>query len=189
MNSILISRRALAYRMAAIPLGVGMASRLGAAQIAAAASQATAQGLSHSAASIRQEVLFRATRRRVYEALTNSQQFDAVTRLSDGLALVTAAGAKPTSISPELGGAFTLFGGYITGRNLEMQPDERLVQAWRAGSWQTGDYSIVKFALSDEGADTKVTFDHGGFPESQGASLARWWHVHYWTPLAKYLSA
>jgi len=36
----------------------------------------------------------------------------------------TAAAAKPTAISTELGGSFTLFGGYITGRHLEMLPNE-----------------------------------------------------------------
>jgi activator of HSP90 ATPase len=45
-----------------------------------------------------------------------------------------------------VGGTFTLFGGYVTGRNLEMLPDERLVQAWRAGSWKPGAFSIAAFS-------------------------------------------
>jgi activator of HSP90 ATPase len=88
-----------------------------------------------------------------------------------------------------LGGTFTLFGGYISGRNLELRANERLVQAWRAGSWAAGEYSIVAFALSDAGDDTRLIFDHRGFPEEHGVSLAKGWHVHYWTPMAKYLSA
>jgi activator of HSP90 ATPase len=118
----------------------------------------------------------------------SSQQFDAITRLSDAVTLLTAADAKPTSISREVGGPFNLFGGYITGRNLEMLSDERLVQSWRAGSWRAGDYSIVKFVLATNGADTNLIFDHRGFPDGEGQQLARGWYTHYWQPLAKYLA-
>ena len=97
-------------------------------------------------------------------------------------------GAKPTSISTEVGGAFTLFGGYITGRHLEMLPNERLVQAWRAGSFKPGGFSIAAFYLTAEGSKTKLNFEHRGFPDGNGVSLAHGWHVHYWEPLAKYLA-
>jgi hypothetical protein len=33
-------------------------------------------------------------------------------------------GDKPTEISREVGGAFTLFGGYIIGRHVELVPNE-----------------------------------------------------------------
>ena len=36
-------------------------------------------------------------------------------------------GNQPTQISPELGGSFTLFGGHIVGRHLELLPDTRIV--------------------------------------------------------------
>jgi len=62
-----------------------------------------------------------------------------------GAALLAAAGAKPTAISTELGGSFTLFGGYITGRHIEMLPNERLVQAWRAGSWKAENSRLLAF--------------------------------------------
>jgi activator of HSP90 ATPase len=146
-------------------------------------------GLTHASAAIHQEVAFKASPQRIYEALTTSRHFDAVTRLSDAIALVTAKGAKPTLISPEVGGAFTLFGGYITGRNLQMLPGERLIQAWRAGSWGASDYSIVKFVLIGNGAETKLVFDHGGFPDGEGESLADGRRTHYWEPLAKFLRA
>jgi activator of HSP90 ATPase len=149
---------------------------------------AAGDGLAHTSESIHQEVRFNASRERIYRVLTTSKEFDAITRLSDAITLVTAAGAKPTSISRLVGGEFTLFGGYITGRNLELARNERLVQAWRTRSWDAGDYSIVKFALVADGAGTKLVFNHRGFPEGQGGHLAKGWHTHYWDPLGKYLS-
>jgi activator of HSP90 ATPase len=145
-------------------------------------------GLTHTAEAIHQEITFKAAPHRVYEALLSARQFDAVTRLSEARALLTAADAKPTSISREVGGAFTLFGGYITGLNLELVAEQRLVQSWRAQSWAAGDYSIVKFALAARGADTMLVFDHQGFPQGAGQHLARGWYTHYWDPLAQYLA-
>ena len=188
MIAPLISRRALTLSLATIPAGLGAARVFGASDTGTDAGAGTSNGLSHASESIHQEVTFKASRRQVYEALTSTSKFDALTRLSDGLSLLTAPGAKATTISREVGGPFTLFGGYITGRHLEMVPDERLVQAWRAGGWKPGDYSIVKFALSAEGSACKLILEHRGFPEGQGKSLAYGWGVHYWEPLAKLLA-
>lgn len=188
MLSTRISRRALTLGLATIPAGLGVARVFGASNNGADAAAGASEGLTHSSESIHQEVTFKASRRKVYEALTSAKEFDALTRLSDAVTLVTAPGAKATAISPEVGGSFTLFGGYITGRHLEMVPDERLVQAWRAGGWKAGDYSVVKFALSAAGSDCKLLLEHRGFPEGQGASLAYGWGVHYWEPLAKLLA-
>jgi activator of HSP90 ATPase len=189
MPSLLISRRAFALRVAALPAGVALATPPAAsAATIQRVTSAGADGLTHDSEAIHQEIHFSASRERVYRALTTSRQFDAVTRLSDAISLVTAPGARPTSISPKVGGAVILFGGYITGRNLELTRNERLVQAWRVGSWNAGDYSIVKFALAADRAGTKLVFDHQGFPQGQGNHLAGGWHAHYWEPLKKFLA-
>ena len=189
MPSTLISRRALALRIAVLPAGFALATRsLAALATMEDSNGVEGDGLTHASETIHQELTFKASQQRVYEALTTSKEFDAVTRLSDAITLVTAPDAKPTSISHEVGGPFTLFGGYITGRNVELVRNERLVQVWRARSWDAGDYSIVKFVLVADGAVTKLVFDHRGFPEGQGGHLAEGWHTHYWDPMAKFLS-
>jgi hypothetical protein len=35
-------------------------------------------------------------------------------------------------ISREVGGAYSAYSGYITGQNLELLPDQKIVQSWRA---------------------------------------------------------
>jgi activator of HSP90 ATPase len=97
-------------------------------------------------------------------------------------------GDKPAEISREMGGAFTLFGGYITGRHVELVPNERIVQAWRTGSWAPGVYSIAKFELVEQGSGTKIVFDHTGFPKGQAEVLASGWKAHYWEPIEKLLA-
>ncbi len=143
--------------------------------------------ISRTAESIHQEPVFKASRKRVYEALTDAKQFDKVIQLS-GVMQAMHLGDKPAEISREVGGAFALFGGYITGRHVELVPNERIVQAWRTGGWDPGVYSIAKFELVEQGSGTKIVFDHTGFPKGDAETLASGWKAHYWEPLAKLLA-
>ena len=92
--------------------------------------------------------------------------------------------ASPARIYAALTDA-ALFGGYVTGFNLEMLSGKRLVQAWRAGSWDPGLFSIADFALSPHGSGTRIVFDHRGFPDNAAAHLAKGWHANYWEPMAR----
>ncbi len=141
--------------------------------------QADHNGISHNCETIHQEVAFKAPRKRIYEALTDEKKFSQVTDF-------IMKGAS-TEISREVGGSFSIFGGVITGRHVELVPDERIVQAWREKDWPAGVYSIVKFQLEGQGAETKLVFDHTGFPQGAAVHLAPGWWTHYWEPLRKYL--
>jgi activator of HSP90 ATPase len=147
---------------------------LGAGGLAAAPVHAwasVADEISHSTEAIHQEVTFKALRKRVYTALMDTAQFN-----------------QPTQISPEPGGTFTLFGGHIIGRHLELVPGTRIVQAWRVADWDPGIFSVVRFQLADQASDTKLVFDHVGFPQGLGQHLAEGWTGNYWQPLAKFLA-
>jgi len=144
--------------------------------------------VSHSCETIRQTVVFKASRKRVYEALTDEKVFDKVVKASEGMKSGTPLGSKPTQIAREVGGTFTLFGGHIFGRHLELVPEERVVQAWRVATWEAGVYSIARFVLSDEAGSTKLAFEHTGFPNGLGQHLAEGWKGNYWEPMAKVLA-
>ncbi len=148
----------------------------------------TEEEISRTAESIHQEVVFKASRKRVYEALTDAKQFDHVVQLSDAMKTRMPPGAPPAQISPEVGGAFSTFGGIIVGRHIELVPNERIVQAWRPVYWKPGVYSIVKFELADSGSGTKLVLDHRGFPDGDGQNLLHGWNENYWEPLAKFLA-
>jgi activator of HSP90 ATPase len=147
----------------------------------------TKEGISHTCETIHQEPVFTASRKRVYDALTDAKQFEKVIQLS-GVMQTMHLPDKPAEMSREAGGAFNLFGGYITGRQVELVPDERIVQAWRTGGWGPGIYSIAKFELVEQGSGTKIIFDHTGFPQGEAEVLASGWKAHYWNPLEKLLT-
>ncbi len=144
--------------------------------------------ISHVAESIHMENVFAASRKRVYDALTDAKQFNEIVKLSAAMKSGMIKDISPAEISHEVGGAFKLFGGFIIGRHLELVPNERIVQAWRVSYWDAGAYSIVKFALTEEGAGTKIIFDHLGFPKGDAENLATGWKGNYWEPLAKFLA-
>ncbi|MGH7494035.1 MAG: hypothetical protein ACREOO_16790 [bacterium] len=59
---------------------------------------------------IHQEVVFKASAARIYQALTEAKQFSKLT------------GGAPTEISAEAGGPLSCFGGMIAGRIMEHPP-------------------------------------------------------------------
>ncbi|HET6871135.1 MAG TPA: SRPBCC domain-containing protein [Solirubrobacteraceae bacterium] len=126
---------------------------------------------------IHQEITIDADPARVYAALTDPAQFGELT------------GRGAAALTADAGAPFSLFDGHITGRNVELVPDRRLVQAWRAASWPEGVYSIVNFKLErDGGEQTRLVFDHTGFPAEAHDELAAGWDKMYWEPLRRYLS-
>jgi uncharacterized protein YndB with AHSA1/START domain len=181
MITQLFTRRDFSLRLASLLPALGVAGTVF-ASASAATSGVPDEEISHNAESIHQEVVIKASPKRVYEALTDAKQFTKLTEFSD------MKNAAPAVISREVGGSFSCFDGYITGRHVELVPNQRIVQAWRAGGWGEGVYSIARFDLQEQGAETKIVFDHTGFPSGKGESLASGWKAHYWEPLAKYLA-
>lgn len=130
---------------------------------------------------IHQSAYFRVEPAQVYKVLLSSAEFGACTKKS--FDMFTTSSAK---IDPVVGGAFSLFDGHITGRILELVPDQRIVEAWRVVDWPAGVYSIARFDLSAEGTGTRLTFEHVGFPEGLKEHLSEGWQQHYWDAMTKY---
>jgi activator of HSP90 ATPase len=139
------------------------------------AKEAPGTGANRTRTFLHQEVDFSANAQRIYELLLDSKAFATCTGLS-------------ATIDPKPGGAFVTFGGLIVGRNVELVPNRRIVQAWRPTHWDPGVYSIVRFELKPRGSDTLVALDHTGFPEGEFDSLNAGWKPRYWDPMKKFLS-
>ena len=188
MTSVAISRRAFSLSAATVGVALGAARPARSDQAEGHATPSPESlGVSTTNAAIHQEVVFKASPARVYHALTDPREFDRIVVLS-GAVKSMALASTPAEIGDAPGGSFALFGGYITGRQLELLQNTRIVQAWRSASWPPHIYSIARFELTEHPDGTKLLFDHTGFPNSDAASLATGWREHYWAPLAKVLS-
>ena len=133
--------------------------------------------------SIHQEVVFPTSPERIYELLTDGEKFAAAT-------------GRPAELQAREGATFSLFGGFVEGRQLELIPGHRVVQAWRGKDWVPGLYSLVRFTISPESQGTKLTVDHEGYPDGQSPLYPTWhehlatnWPVFYFEPFTKHLSA
>ena len=127
----------------------------------------------HGRTFLHQDVYFAAPAHRIYDALLDDKQFAAFTGL-------------PAKISRDVGGELWMFGGIILGRNIELVPDQRIVQAWRERSWDPGVYSLVKFEIEAQDKGTKVALDHTGFGEGNFWHLDPGWNIRYWNPMKKF---
>ena len=63
--------------------------------------------------------------------------------------------------------------------------DERVVQAWRAKTWEPGLYSIVRFELRAEGTGTRVSLEHSAYPDAQREHLSAGWKTNYLEPMRR----
>lgn len=167
----------------------GIATVFGGLTLDSAGARAAAtEEISHASEAIHQELALQAGRERVYQALTDAQQFNRIEQISEAKDTSMPPRKSPAQISRHVGGTFTLFGGIILGRQIELVPNQRIVQAWRVKFWAPGVYSIAKFELAEYGGGTKIVFDHTGFPRGMAEHLAAGWKAHYWQPLTQFLS-
>jgi len=124
---------------------------------------------------IEQIVIFKASPHQVYEALMDSIQHSAFTN-------------SEAVISREVGGDYMAFGGYITGKNLELIADRKIVQSWRAMDWPEFHFSVVTFLLTElPGGGTHLDFTHVDVPDGSEDEFTQGWIDNYWEPLKAYL--
>ncbi len=83
---------------------------------------------------IKHRVLIKAAPQKVFAALLDSRKHAQFT-------------GEPAKISRKVGGTFHCYDHYIDGLNLEIVPNQLIVQAWRSRNWPKGTFSIVTFHL------------------------------------------
>jgi uncharacterized protein YndB with AHSA1/START domain len=123
--------------------------------------------------SIHHEVTYPVPPERVYELLTNGAKFGEAT-------------GQPGKGGGAPGAYFSLFDGWVQGRQIELVPSERIVQAWRFTDWDPGVYSIVRFTLFREGDGTRLVLDQDAVPEAFIEHVRTNWPGFYLEPMEKY---
>ena len=119
---------------------------------------------------IKQTVTFKAGPHDVYEALMDSKKHAKFT-------------GDKASISRKVGGKFSAFDGYSEGTNLELVPDSKIVQTWRASDWPEGHYSQASFTFKEIPGGTRLSFIQTGVPAKQYDDISQGWRDYYWAPM------
>ncbi len=125
---------------------------------------------------IRQSVVFAASPHEVYEALMDAKKH------------ATFTGSK-ARVSRKVGGAFAIFDDGLSGTNLELVADKKIVQAWRCEmkGWPADHFSKATFALSKTKTGTKLAFTHSGVPTACVKDITQGWRDYYWKPMKEML--
>jgi activator of HSP90 ATPase len=124
---------------------------------------------------IRQRVTIRnATPRQVYDTLMDSRRH----------ALLTGSAAR---IGRNVGDRFTAGDGWISGRNVELEPGRRIVQDWRGDEpgWPANHFSCLRIFLRPTAGGTLLVMYHSLVPARYLAMIRDGWWRYYWDPLQK----
>lgn len=106
----------------------------------------------------------------------------------DSLAHSEMTGGGAT-MSDELGAEVSAWDGYISGRNLELIPGERIVQSWRTSEFaDEHEDSIVTIVLEEVDDGTLLTIEHANVPDEQRSYEEGGWQSNYFEPMVAYFT-
>ena len=106
--------------------------------------------------------------------------------LNDKIHAEFTGGSKATT-SPNEGGHFTAWDGYISGNNVEIFPYKKIIQKWRTAEFAgTDEDSIVELFFTYKDDYTLVTITHSNIPDGQGEHYKKGWKDHYFSFMKKH---
>lgn len=105
----------------------------------------------------------------------------------DGHGHAAMTGGQPARISAKIGADFTVWDGYITGRNLTLEPGRRIVQSWRTTKFAKADAdSQIEVLLEPVAGGTKVTVHHSNVPDGHTSYRDGGWQNSYFEPMKRH---
>ncbi|MGQ1908306.1 SRPBCC domain-containing protein [Marinifilum sp. RC60d5] len=113
-----------------------------------------------------------ASQEEVFNAFTNSFQIELWT-------------GYPAKMDDKVGTIFSLWEGDITGCNLEIVKDYKLVQEWFFG--ETEHPSIVTILLKKSGKDTRIELNHTNIPDDAYEEIVEGWEEYYLASIKNFL--
>lgn len=126
---------------------------------------------------IRHHIFFPAVKpEQVYRALLSTTEHSEFT-------------GAPAKCSARIGGRFTAWDEYISGKNLELISDKKIVQEWKTTEWPDKyPPSILKITLTEKTTGTELTMVQSKVPSSQVNDYDKGWYDAYWNPMKEYFS-
>ena len=122
------------------------------------------------------ECVIPATPAKIYETWLSSK----------GHAAMTGGAAK---MSKRVGTSVSAWDGYITGKNLELVENAKIVQSWRTTEFpEDHPDSKITVTLKALKAASKLTLKHTGVPDGQTSYERGGWQRSYFEPMTNYFS-
>jgi activator of HSP90 ATPase len=113
----------------------------------------------------------------IYKAWLDSEEHSAFT-------------GSPAQIDPGVGGKFSAWDGYISGRTLEIEPFQRIMQAWRTTEFpEHSPDSQLEILIEEVDDGANVTLIHAQIPDGQGEDYRQGWEDYYFKPMQRYFSS
>uniref|UniRef100_A0A2M4ANB2 Putative activator of 90 kDa heat shock protein atpase log 1 n=1 Tax=Anopheles triannulatus TaxID=58253 RepID=A0A2M4ANB2_9DIPT len=78
------------------------------------------------------------------------------------------------------GGDFVYFGGNISGKYQELEPNKKIVQTWRYKQWPSGHYSTVTMELKEQEDHTELHLTQTMIPAAEYEMTRQNWQRYYW---------
>lgn len=128
--------------------------------------------------SIKQSVTLPASQHEVFELIMDAKKHGKFT------------GSK-VAMSRKVGGKFAVFGGGLSGKNLQIVKDKKIVQAWQCKmeGWPKEHFSRAIFFFKKARSGMKLEFLQTGVPAACFKMVSDGWRKFYWEPMKKLLKA
>ena len=104
----------------------------------------------------------------VYNALTNQKMIEIWT-------------GESAEMEPVAGTEFSMWGGSISGVNIEFETDRKLVQRWHFGAEELESLVIIKLHPHKKG--TSVELHHSNIPDDAYDNISEGWDEDYFGSL------
>ncbi len=109
----------------------------------------------------------------LYAAWLDSEQHSAMT-------------GGQAEVSAQVGDQFNAWDGYISGQNLQLEPEKRIVQAWRTVEFSESEPdSRVEIVFEPHEEGTRLTLHHTNLPP-HGEQYQQGWIDNYFEPMRQY---
>jgi activator of HSP90 ATPase len=87
------------------------------------------------------------------------------------------------------GAAFTAWDGYISGRNLVLEPGRRIVQSWRTTRFTAADPdSRIEVLIEAVPGGSRLTLRHSNVPDGHTSYRDGGWQDNYFAPMKRYFA-
>ena len=125
---------------------------------------------------IEQDIIIKSPPNEIYEAFMDAKKHSKFTE-------------SKAKVSREIGGSFSIFEGSLSGKNVELIQNKKIVQTWRGDgdNWPKGYYSTITLVLEPVDDGTLIKFSQTDIPEGAYESVKEGWNTYYWEPLKEML--